>query len=197
NLSVFVGVNGPPTNAGAAGVSLTGVDFGLALMNRKRPTPPTVPTDLRTWTALKASATGISVLGIDGVTLSGTNLSIAINQGGGANGGVNNSTVVDFSLPNALAVDTGADPVILNFPSSSGTLLRLSGTVQLGLYDFFNASGSITVVKNSATVNLSDGSTGVPVDMLTVGVASASAFVGLNGPSGSLGAVGLSLSNVD
>jgi len=47
------------------------VDFGLAVMKRKLPTPPTVPTDLRDWVALKArigsaALEGMGAIGAEG-----------------------------------------------------------------------------------------------------------------------------------
>ncbi|MFN9287401.1 MAG: hypothetical protein ACK6EB_04965, partial [Planctomyces sp.] len=71
SLSAFVGVNGGTANA--KGLALTGVEFGLAIAARRS-------DKSKKYTALKASATGASVTGIPGFSLTSSNLAVAINR---------------------------------------------------------------------------------------------------------------------
>src|SRR5207249_2309346 len=102
----FAGINGPASNPGALGLSLTDVEFGLALMKVKAPAAPAVTTDLRSWLALKATVGSASFIGIDGLTVEVTTLSVIVNQGSGTRNGVANTKVVDFTS-DAMDVRTG------------------------------------------------------------------------------------------
>jgi hypothetical protein len=77
DLNAFVGVNGPGDNLGALGLSLSDVNFGLALMK------PKDIADDRSWTAMKADAGEISFVGVEDLTMSVTQFSVAINQADG------------------------------------------------------------------------------------------------------------------
>ena len=96
NVSAFAGVNGPASNAAAMGLSLTGVNFALALGKVKALAAPQVSTDLRSFTAVKATVGSASFIGIDGLTLAVTSLSVDINKGGGTNAGAASTTALDF-----------------------------------------------------------------------------------------------------
>ena len=74
DVTAFVGVNGPPaTSSSAIGLSLTGVNFALALMK------PTAPASTRSYYALRATVASASVVGITGLTVDVTSLDIQVN----------------------------------------------------------------------------------------------------------------------
>ena len=110
DVSAFVGVNGPASNPGAMGLSLTGVDFAIVLFKIKAEddsgTPAVdeslMPTDQRTWTTVKASVTGASFIGIDDLTLSVSSLTVELNQKGG--GIKTAATDTTFATANAKVV---------------------------------------------------------------------------------------------
>ena len=98
----------------AMGLSLTNADFALAMISprvvQNGGTQPANITDLRRWTALKASADNVAIIGIDDFSLAGS-LVVELNQGTGTLDGQPNTTVVDFgkTFTDGLVVDTGAD----------------------------------------------------------------------------------------
>jgi hypothetical protein len=124
----FVGVNGPYWNdlngngqvdgtdldddgvlevgesdelSGAArGLEISGVDFALALASPlvAVPPPPAQVTDKRRWTALTGRVGNVRLVGVDDLTLAGTDLELEINQGSGTgDDGQDNTTVIDFA----------------------------------------------------------------------------------------------------
>jgi hypothetical protein len=193
--NAFVGVNGPylvdSNNDGiidandtpsedALGLSLSNVEFALAVM-KKKPTGPT-DTDKRSWTALKASVGTAEFVGVDGITVKVFDLGVAINQGGGTNAGVANTTVVNFSgMPGGgMAINTGdGTPVLMDFAAKT---LKAQGGVELDVFGFFYARGTLAFEKTTQTVTLSDGTTNVQVESLQIGATVQNAFVGVNGP---------------
>ncbi|MBI5711978.1 MAG: hypothetical protein HZC38_00920 [Chloroflexi bacterium] len=65
NVSAFVGLNGNSPNA--LGLTLSGANFGLAKLSDAT----------REWTSLKATATSAALVGISGLTLNATTLTVA------------------------------------------------------------------------------------------------------------------------
>ncbi|UCE37498.1 MAG: hypothetical protein JSW00_18920 [Thermoplasmata archaeon] len=195
----FAGVNGPywredtndngeiddgETNDSAMGLSLSTVEFALAVMKVKTETPET-ETDLRSWTALKAVVSEVEFVGLENLILAG-GVSVKINTGGGTKDDVDNDKIVDFvaSFPNTsgLEVDTGdGSPMLLDFEFD---YLSVGGVLKLKLYDFFYLYGSFAFKKTSANVKVTDGTNveDVTVELLTVGATVIHAFAGVNGP---------------
>ncbi|MEI7702281.1 MAG: hypothetical protein WCK86_20965, partial [Planctomycetia bacterium] len=187
DVNAFAGVNGGSSDR--MGLSLTGVEFGLAVATSK--------TDAsRRWTALSARAGSVEVVGLPDVTISATDLSLAVNRAD------SQGTVIDFSK-DMVFIETGTvtlegesfvSGVALDFDGSRGPLLEAAGTMTLGVGGFFNVTGSLAVSKSAATVTLSDASQ-ASVDLLTIGGSGISAFAGVNYNSPS--AAGLSLTNTE
>ena len=91
DVYVFLGTGGPywidsdtdgdideddePAAAGAIGLALGGVDVAIALLK------PTGAAPTRSFFAVKAHADSIALVGVDGVTLSGTDIDIEVNGG--------------------------------------------------------------------------------------------------------------------
>ena len=176
NLNVFAGVNGG--SADAMGVTLSGASFALAMISDK--------TDsTKRWTTLKATATGISANGLTDVTLSGSDIALAVNLK------ANDGTTLDFSQT-SLNVATGVSSnVTLDFKDE---LTQVSGLLELVVANYFNVNGTFAFKKSHDTVTLNDGKQ-VDVNLLTLGGAGIAAFAGLN--AGTPEALGLSLTGVN
>ncbi|MEI7702628.1 MAG: hypothetical protein WCK86_22730, partial [Planctomycetia bacterium] len=187
NVSAFAGVNSGSSDR--MGLSLSGVEFGLALATSKTDSS-------RRWTALSATADSVEIVGLSNVTLSATDLALSVNRPD------SQGTVLDFSQQ-MLSVKTGTETlngetvdtsVVLDFEGSRGSLLEASGTLTLAVGGFFNVTGSLAVTKSSETLTLSD-ETSVDVDLLTIGGRGLSAFAGVNYNSASQ--TGLLLTNTE
>ena len=176
DVDAFAGVNGPADSGSAMGLSLQDVDFALVLGKVKAPAAPAVATDLRTFTAVTATVGDASFIGIDGLTLSVTSLSVDINKGGGTNNAVANTTALDFDT-SPLEVNTGGgNSLTINYATET---LKAEGTVDIGVFGFFYVSGNFAFEKSSLTdVALSGGGTVASLEVLTVGASDVDAFAG-------------------
>ena len=161
--SAFFGVGASDSSGtGGIGLSLTGVDFGLALLK---------PADgsAGSYYALKASVGTVGLLGVPGVTISATGVTFEIN------GSDQTGVALDFT-GHTLSIPTGGDPVTIDF---TGALLEASGTVTLGI-----AGASVTAFMTFQETTDSSG----PV--IDISVSSISATLG-SYSTGTLPAVGL------
>ncbi|MFA7059770.1 MAG: LEPR-XLL domain-containing protein, partial [Pedobacter sp.] len=175
-LNVFAGVNGG--SADEMGLTLSGASFALAMISDKN-------DSTKRWTSLKATAAGISAKGISDVTLSGSDIALALNLK------ANDGTTLDFT-GTSLQVATGvASHVTLDFKDE---LIQVSGLLDLVVANYFNVNGSFAFKKSHDTVTLNNGEQ-VDVNLLTLGGSGISAFAGLNADTAS--ALGLSLSGVN
>ncbi|MHC4396401.1 MAG: hypothetical protein ACYS1A_12170, partial [Planctomycetota bacterium] len=209
DVKAFAGVNGPADQDGAMGLSLSGVDIAVVLMKVSEPSPG----DTRSWMALKAEADDISFIGIEDITISLTDFAVLFNRADGDDNGAENYVVNfatsdfdgDTEADEAYSIEIGEDESIeIDFADE---LLKVGGTVEIGLAGFVYVSGDFAFEKSSdpVTVTLADDdpatvdddSTIVEVEMLTVGAANVNAFVGVNGPASNSGAMGVSFSEVE
>src|SRR5439155_24636972 len=189
--NVFAGIGNPdsngdgkfdatdvPADSGAVGITLTNVSLGLALMTQLGTATPT------NYFALSAQGTA-SLVGITGLTLTGS-LQVQVNSATDFNGA--NAPVVDFTqMPGGkLSVPTGPSPapaVDLDFATR---LLRVSGSVTIGIDGFAYVDGSFAFEKRDPVpVTLEDlnGVKSGQADILLIGASHARAFFGLGGPS--------------
>ena len=163
-LTLFAGVNGD--SADGMGLMLGGADFALAIVRDQ--------FSARRWTTLKGSAQSVDVTGIADVTLSGSNLAVAVNMS------ASDGTVIDFSKV-GLQVATGVNQsVILDF---TGPIIKASGTFDVGVADFLSLKGSMAFEKRSEnlTVRSANGTTStLAMDILTLGGIGIDAFAGIN-----------------
>ena len=90
DVDIFVGVNGPAAHAGAMGLSIENVGFGLALMK------PVDTQDTSNYYGLTATASAVSLVGISGFTLSVNNITVEVN-GGTDMDAQKSERVVDFT----------------------------------------------------------------------------------------------------
>jgi len=201
NANAFIGVNGPASNTGAMGVSLSDVTFAMAIMKVSQ---PATPEDTRSWTSLTTHVGQASVIGITGFTLDVNSFVLELNQAGGDDLSGENSLFVDF-----IATDfgdlagTGGGLDVSTGQASSEELIfedevfNIYGNLSLDVFGFFYVTGDFAFEKDSGIATLVDTAEEVEVEMLKIGASNLNAFVGVNGPAGNSGAVGFSLTGVE
>ena len=179
DLTVFAGVNGGTANS--VGLSLAQADFGLAMA-------VDINDSSRSWVSLSATAAAAAVVGMDELTITADTIAVQINRE------ATDGSLVDYkSLPIEIRAGPGATQT-LDLDGSLGALLRVSGNLDINLFNFFQVTGTFAFEKYSSTVTLSDDTT-VNADILTLGAANVSAFAGLNGDTADR--TGFSLSNIN
>ncbi|MGV2341214.1 MAG UNVERIFIED_CONTAM: hypothetical protein LVR18_46905 [Planctomycetaceae bacterium] len=180
NLSAFAGMNASDAT-NRAGLSLTGLKFGLAVATDKADPD-------RRWTTLQANAGSISLTGISGVTMSSSDLAVSINRK------ANDDTLANYSST-PLTLSTGTGQKVLNLSSSSGQMTEATGTINIAVQNFFTVNGTFSVRSSRDTaVTLSNGTT-IDADLLTIGGTNVSAFAGLNGGSATQTGINLGSTN--
>ena len=228
NVEAFVGVNGPYWNAtnpdgipdrdpvtgqivsseinsSAVGLVIDNLTFGLFLGT------PTLPGDPIRYAALKATASDVAFVGINGLTATAQNIDIEVNMSSPTLEGLPVLPVINFSGLNGGAgydVPTGAlnldgTPKTVTLDYSTPLIKASSTWIQLDLFGVLDVQGSIAFdLGPQETVTLSNGSTATLTTM-TIGAAHVSAFVGYDGPyitdeagDTNPNAVGLSLDNL-
>ena len=207
-LNAFAGVNGGFSdnaghlNSNAIGLSLSSVEFGLALISEKPSATPTA-TPLRSWTSLQATAGSVGFVGLgDDLKISATGVKVDINQASVAASGQAATPVVDYaSGKTALSIATGTGlQTSLSLDGAQGQLLQASGFLTLDVYGFVQVKGNLAISKTTETVTLAK-KTGVATaetvkaNVLSIGGSSIDVFVGVNGDTPD--AIGLSLDNID
>ncbi|MHB8107976.1 MAG: beta strand repeat-containing protein, partial [Candidatus Cryosericum sp.] len=197
--TAFAGINGPfeseEATPSALGFTLSDLDLALTVLSPRAPPAPAATTDLRSWTAVKADVGGASFVGIDGLTLSISSLSVDINKGGGTNNAVANTTAADFSVT-PLSVTTGGENTITI--DYSDETLQVETNVQLDVFGFVQLDGSLAFKKatgNFVVTDVTDGSNHTSsvlnnVSYLEIGGHVNTAFAGV-------GSIGFNLTGVD
>ncbi|MGI9211233.1 MAG: beta strand repeat-containing protein [Methylococcaceae bacterium] len=184
NISAFAGVDGPyrvdsngdgnitsqdTVNESAVGFSLADVDVALGLFQAQNDQKDAkgVSLDGVSWTALTAHAAGVEVVNLP-VSVSATNINIAVNQVNGLASGLDVDThVADFS--GGYAIRTGIDSHLsLNMPGSKGSLLQVNGTMSVNVAGWVTLNGALSFEQSKETLTLSDGTT-VDTRLLVVG----------------------------
>jgi len=177
NADAFVGVGGD--RADRVGLDLHGVDFGLALASDRA-------DPARSWTSLLAQAASIEAVGVGGLTLAASDLTVAVNN---ASAG---APVADYAAQ-SLVVPTGpGSSVTLDMDGQRGELLEARGTLEADAFGFFQVAGSFALTKSTETVQV-DGQD-LDVDLLALGAEGVDAFAGVDG--GTAQAIGLELQDV-
>ncbi|MCX7258156.1 MAG: hypothetical protein NTZ64_15960, partial [Polaromonas sp.] len=181
NLNAFVGMNG--AGADKVGLSLSGAAFGLVLASD-------AANPARKWTSLQARASAAQLLGVNGLTLAASNLEVLINRA------ATDGSLIDYQAA-PLAVSNGAagHTLSLSMDASAGELTQASGHLSIDAYGFLKVDGDFALRKASAQIQLANATALTSVELLTIGIADASAFAGMNG--GTANAIGLSLGSVD
>ncbi|ETR68960.1 MAG: hypothetical protein OMM_10018, partial [Candidatus Magnetoglobus multicellularis str. Araruama] len=189
DVNAFAGINGPADNENAIGFQLNDLNLGLALIR------PYDTNDDRSWVSLKATAgkTGF-ISNIDGVDITADALEVNINKA------ATDESLVDWSV-NPLNLYTGNNQTMtIDMDSDKGEIMSIEGHMTLNLFDFFHLESNIAFESFTQEISASynDGSTNSTyMDMLTVGINNANAFVGVGGPGNSDGAIGFNLSDVN
>jgi hypothetical protein len=117
-VDLFAGLGGGTDKE--LGLKLTSGTFALALMREK------VTSNARRWTALQASASQVSIVGVDGLTVSGDTISVKVNRK------ASDDTVVDFAAK-PLAVKTGPSST-LTLDMAGVSLLQALGNLVLDVF---------------------------------------------------------------
>ncbi|MBU6191113.1 MAG: hypothetical protein KGR68_17480, partial [Betaproteobacteria bacterium] len=133
-VDAFVGVKGG--TADAVGLQVEDLDFGLAIYTERS---PGAGQAARKWSAMTGAAGAVSLVGISDVTLSGTNLSLAINRAAA------DGTVLDFAAARTRSLSTGpGTSVSLDLAGSAGPQLKARGTLTLGVFES-SLSGTVSL----------------------------------------------------
>ncbi|WP_423274862.1 beta strand repeat-containing protein, partial [Arcobacter sp. YIC-464] len=191
SVDAFVGVNGGSSDA--IGIQATNTNFALAILNDK-----TVGSNSQ-WISLQATVGTAGFVGIDGLSLSASNLDVQINRSSETG---SDARYVDYAINN-LEVATGTDSSFnLTMDGSQKELTQISGAMDINIFNFFSVNGEFALKKYTdydiKTVDKDDSTnTGTieEVDVLTLGALGANAFIGMNG--GSDEALGLSAAGVN
>ncbi|RME35010.1 MAG: hypothetical protein D6786_03210, partial [Gammaproteobacteria bacterium] len=178
-ISAFAGVSG-------VGVDLKNVSFALAL----------VTDGSHLWASLKATADQVSFKGINDVTISASNVSVALNSV--SLGPVKDGSSLDYSAATGKSLAIPSSSIV--FDTMKGETYSISGTMNVNLFGFFSVSGQFSFNKSVRTVDLLPsaggmGVTGVSVEGLTLIATNVDAFVGIN--ANSPDRIGFSATGVD
>ncbi|MEY4187817.1 MAG: hypothetical protein RIT02_2851, partial [Planctomycetota bacterium] len=92
-LTGFAGLNAAPGNSDQTGLSLSNLSFGYTLAT---PADSQSGSDLRTWSALKATVGAAALVGVDIATASVSNLTLNMNRAGGTLNGTAATATADF-----------------------------------------------------------------------------------------------------
>ena len=225
NVEAFVGVNGPywnttgipdrdpvtgqilasEVNHSAIGLLIDNVNFGMFIGT------PTIPGDPIRYVALKATASDVAFVGVNGLTATAQNIDIEVNLSTPTLEGLPVLPVINFSaLPGGFyGVKTGAlngdgTPATINLDFSTALIRARSSWIQLDIFGVVDVQGSIAFnLGPQETVTLEGGGTRTLTTM-TIGASHVSAFVGFDGPyitdqanDVNPNAVGLSIDNLN
>jgi len=172
DVNAFAGLNYGKSDE--IGFVLSGVNLALALMNEKNGN--------RKWTALTANTSSAIFSGIDDLTLKANDVEVFINKSS------EDGRLVDFYSKNLLVTTSSSSSINLQMDGKSGEYLKLTGDLEIDVFNFFNVNGSFGIEKKIDEVTLDNGDI-VDVDLLTIGGENIDAFVGMN--SGSSDAIGI------
>ncbi|ETR66088.1 MAG: hypothetical protein OMM_13271, partial [Candidatus Magnetoglobus multicellularis str. Araruama] len=182
DLFAFAGVNGPQDSEGAIGFALSNVNIGMAFMQS--------PTRDTKYLSLKAMVGDASFIGVDDLTLSASNLFVAINKSFGSD------DVVHFAEA-PFMINAGLGGMIpLDYHFSMGQVLRTEGDITIQIGDSVYMDGHIAFETRAQEMFISDGSQ-VQTNMMLFTAGDLSMFFGANGPADQDEAFGFSLANTN
>ena len=171
NVHAFIGMNGPywtdtngdkqiqggEINEDAIGLVITDLDFGMAIMR------PTSLGDFAKYFALKASASGISLVGVEGATVTADNLLVEINQSSPSVYGNPLFPVVDFETSYPSEQQALFDALVELLDANSNQTLdtgELNGVLEGGYTgDSISTADELVLLLHAG---------GAPPDILTV-----------------------------
>ena len=183
-VDLFAGVNRGEANE--IGLNLTDGALALALFSERA-------VSERKWTALQAGIGSVELVGVDDVTVSGTNLAAEANLA------ADDGTVVDFAamagFGNTYTVSTGPDTSVdFNLDGDENELIQVTGTLEIAVKGYAYIQGDFAVRSATTTVTLNDDdATEVEVDALNIGATGVDLFAGVN--RGESNEIGVSLTD--
>ena len=164
------------------GFSVSSGSLALATI---APDPVRHAGDTRKFMAVRATLSGASLDGIDGITAIAQRLELEINQASPVSPttrALDWANDVDLDPAGAFSASGGV-PVGGSRIELDGTLLRVKGAVALTIQSFVHVSGEFVFEKGATRAITTVGSTTTTqVSVLKVGASNVKAFVGLNGP---------------
>ena len=144
DVDAFIGMNGGSSDA--LGFAASEVNFAMAMMTDK-----TVGSDTQ-WISLQALVGTASFVGIDGLTISGSDLNLEINRVNDGDTDGSNDLYVDY-LATSMNVKTGVDESItFTMDGSEKELTRVSGNLNINIFNFFSVDGGFALEKKTDTV---------------------------------------------
>ncbi|MDG1364062.1 MAG: hypothetical protein P8Q54_11370, partial [Akkermansiaceae bacterium] len=182
-VDLFVGAGGAfnTTTTGAfrvdtskaTGFFVENVDLHLAIASVEDPTPTDPLTDTRRWGGIVADADGLSVVGLDDITLEVDNLVVHFNTATGNDGG---NPAADAVRIDWLSVIGASDPLA---ELNDTTTVSVTGDVKMKLGGYVLAAGKLGLTKTTPTgVNLGTSGASVNVDLLSFALTDLDLFVG-------------------
>ena len=192
DINAFVGSipDDPANYANRVGFEVVNLDLAMMVMTEHLDDADIASGAVsRKWSALKASVDSVGFVGIDGITATGSAL-VEVNFEADWD-----SSLVDFT----------ASPVTINPPGASGGVtfdikkttknyLAISGSFDLGFFDFFSFQKDLLIELTFENVTLNDANhTQVMTQMLTFGKKDINAFAGIN--EGTEDAMGFTIEN--
>ena len=160
-----------PTASNADGISLTGVNFGIAVLTD-------TSTAAREWVSAVSSGGTATVLGLTqyGVTLTASGIAAAVNKAAA------DGTVVDYS-GTSLSIATGGTPIALSMAGSQHAEEQITATVTMDLNGFLDLQGTFAITSvsdQSVNITPSTGTTNTTatVNELMIGGSNVSLFAG-------------------
>ncbi len=169
--NIFAGVNGPASNSGAVGVSLTGANFSLALMSASSGT---------TYYAVSATASMLAGVGLPAdITVGVGSLNVQIN------GSSDGTDAVNFaaSFPTTGLTVPGSSLSPLDFTQS---LIQVSGSLTLNVTNYIQISGGFDFTQTAGVVDITVGAaafTGATALTFSLGSAASPFFSATGGVS--------------
>ncbi|ETR68154.1 MAG: hypothetical protein OMM_04731 [Candidatus Magnetoglobus multicellularis str. Araruama] len=165
------------------GFALEEVNFALATMEST--------VDDRKWSSVKAFATQVGLIGIDGVELGVENLNVEMNV---AEDG--SDVVADFS-ENPLVIGAGLEyDISLDFDGAMGPIVIAEGEAKFRIGDFLTASGKIAFATRKEVIHLSDQSA-IDANIMTLAGTDIGGFAGFGNDESPEESMGFSLNDID
>ena len=165
------------------GLQLAGVNVAIVVAT-------STADNSRHWVAAKATASRVSFVGVDGLTVAASDLAVELNRPD------QNGHLINFSDQPLLVTTGPQSSMTLDFDAADGPVLKASAAFDIDLFGFVLLNGSFEVSKSETQVTLADAdSTSLDVELLTIGATGVNAFAGVNGNSSDR--QGLALSDVE
>ncbi|PIY56564.1 MAG: hypothetical protein COZ00_03575, partial [Zetaproteobacteria bacterium CG_4_10_14_0_8_um_filter_49_80] len=142
-VNAFLGVNGLSSLGNDFGLSLNGVNLGLAFFN------PVAVGDARSWLITQGTVGSASLLNLGSMNLTASMFSLDASIGMGLDAlGAANTSVVNLSATPLTISDSTGQLALLNDNGALGQRIQISGTASMTI-STFSVSGNFAFSKNN------------------------------------------------